>query len=133
MGGTNRNALNVRYSSPTSLSFIADRRSPPAASRKLESENSSSVMSLVSLSLPLSPSGEAIEAWRTKVERMWRTRSTVLHHNKDEGKQEKQIRQRRSEDDRPCQPGHDQARDSSRRLTKPSSALRHYTAPGLLS
>lgn len=85
-------ARKVRYSSPTSESLMAFLRSLPlATSRNVPSENSSSVMSLVSLSLPASPRGETIEAWRTNVRRMCRTRSSVLEMRPKEAS-ENQLR-----------------------------------------
>ena len=64
--GTYRIPRNARYSSPT-LSQSTPRFLVPGSAMNALSANSNSVMSLVSCSLPISPSGFAIDACRRNV------------------------------------------------------------------
>ena len=75
------NARSARYSSPTLSIFNPPPRCPCTCptDNKLEIPTSSSVMSPVSLSLPLSPSGRAILAWIRNVLRMYRLSSSTLY------------------------------------------------------
>ena len=77
MQRAHRIALSVLYSSPI-LSRFPPRLLCRLSARKALTANSSSVMSVVSCSFPLSPSGFAIEAWSTKILITYLTMSGIL-------------------------------------------------------